>query len=281
MKIGITGASGQLGRLVIEKLKENTDSSNIIALVRTPKKVKDLGVEVREFDYDKKEQLPESLIGIDKLLLISASEIGKRVPQHKNVIDAAKKAGVGFIAYTSLLKADISSIGLAGEHFQTEDLLKNSNIPFVILRNGWYTENYTNDIKNIISTGTLYASSKNAKISPASRKDFAEAAAIVLTTDGHKGNTYELAGDQSFNMEEYAEEISLQTGKNIPYVNLSTEEYTNLLVKSGIPEDFAHFYAGTDISILKGDLYDNNYQLSNLIGRPTTSLKEIVSEALS
>lgn len=280
MKIGVTGATGQLGRLVIEKLKEKTSANNITALVRSPHKATDLGVEVREFDYDQEETLSASLAGIDKLLLISGSEIGQRTRQHANVIEAAKNAGVKLMAYTSLLRADKSSLVLADEHVSTEDKLKQSGIPFVLLRHGWYTENYTSSLADVIALGTLYGSSADGKISSATREDFAESAATVLTTDGHEGEVYELAGDESFTMSEYAAEISHQTGKDIPYVNLPVEEYAQVLVKAGLPNEHARFFAGTHVSTEKGDLFDAGHQLSKLIGRPTTSLGKAISDVL-
>ncbi len=280
MKIGVTGATGQLGRLVVEKLKEKTSVNNITALVRSPQKATDLGVEVREFDYDQQEKLSVSLAGIDKLLLISGSEIGQRTRQHTNVIEAAKNAGVKLIAYTSLLRADKSSLVLADEHVSTEEVLKQSGIPFVLLRHGWYTENYTSSLADVIALGTLYGSSADGKISSATREDFAEGAATVLTTDGHEGKIYELAGDESFTMIEYAAEISRQTGKDIPYVNLPVEEYAQALAKAGLPNGLAQFFAGTHVSTEKGDLFDAGHQLSKLIGRPTTSLRKAISDVL-
>lgn len=281
MKIGVTGATGQLGRIVIEKLKKKTAAENIVALVRSPQKAAGFGVEVREFDYTKPELLVPALKGIDKLLLISASDIGKRTEQHNNVIEAAKKAGMKFIAYTSLLRADTSTISLAGEHAETEKLLKKSGIPFTLLRHGWYTENYTASLPVVIDQEVLYGSSGEGKISSATRNDFAEADATVVTTEGHEGKVYELAGDESFTMSDFAAEVSRQTGKNISYKNLPVKEYAKALMKAGLPEGAAQFYAGTHVSTEKGDLFDDSHQLSKLIGRPTTPLAEVISDALA
>lgn len=281
MKIGITGATGQLGRIVVEKLKEKTSAENIVALIRSPQKASDLDVETRKFDYNNPEQLSGALAGIDKLLLISGSEIGKRVEQHTNVIEAAKSAGVKLIAYTSLLHADTSSLILAGEHFGTEEVLKKSGIPFILLRHGWYTENYTGSLTDVIAMGSLYGSSADGKISSATRNDFAEAAVAVLTSEGHEGKVYELAGDETFTMSDFAAEISLQSGKNIPYVNLPEQEYVQALEKAGLPEGVAKFLASTHVSTEKGDLFDDGHQLSKLIGRPTTSLTKAISNVLS
>jgi len=281
MKIAVTGASGKLGRLVIEELKERTTSNNIVALVRNLQKVADLGVEAREFDYDQAAQQSAALKGVDKLLLISGNEIGKRLPQHINVIEAAKTAGVKTIVYTSLLKADSSTLGLAGEHIGTEEVLKKSGIPHVILRNGWYTENYTESLQPVIGLGTLYGSAGDGKISSATRGDYAAAAATVLNSEDQEGKVYELAGDEAFTMRDYAAEISRQTGKDIPYVNLPENDYAQALVKSGLPEGLAQFLASSHVSTEKGDLFDDGHQLSKLIGRPSTPLSKAVSDALA
>lgn len=280
MKIGITGATGQLGQIVIEKLKNELAAENIVALVRSPQKAETLGVEVRKFDFDQKEGQVEALNGIDKLLLISGSEIGKRAVQHGNVITSAKQAGVDFIAYTSLLRADKTTISLAGEHLETEKALKESGIPHVLLRNGWYTENYTGSIPDVLKMGALYGSSGEGLISSASRADYAEAAVKVLVTEGHEGQVYELAGDSAFTMHDFAKELSSQTGKDIPYHNIPEEEYEKALVQAGLPGPFAQFLAGSHVSTEKGDLYEEGQWLSQLIGRPTTPLKVAISEAL-
>jgi NAD(P)H dehydrogenase (quinone) len=281
MKIGVTGATGQLGRLVIKYLKEITSADQIVALVRSPKKAADFGVEVRSFDYSKPENMVVALKGIDKLLLISGSEVGKRLEQHTHVIEAAQKAGVKFIAYTSLLRADKSTLVLAGEHLETEKVLKNAGIPFTILRNSWYTENYTGSISQVISSEVLLGSSGYGKISSATRADYAKAAVKILTTEGHEGKTYELAGDKAFTMADMAAEIARQTGKKIVYKNLPVEEYIDALVKTGMPEGYARFFAGTHVATEKGDLFDDGCQLSKLIGRPTTSLAQVIADVLA
>ncbi|MBQ4915062.1 SDR family oxidoreductase [Maribacter sp. MMG018] len=281
MKIAVTGATGKLGRLVIEKLKERTDESTIIALARTPEKGKDLGVEVRAFDYGNLPQMTESLKGVDKLLLISGSELGQRVEQHTNIINAAKEAKVGSIAYTSLINLDTSSVALVPEHYDTEKVLKESGIDYTILRNGWYTENYTDSLKATIELGTLYGASGNGKINSATREDLAEAAAIVLTTEGHEGKTYELAGDEAYTMSDYAQEISKQTGKKIPYVDLPEGEYAEVLEKAGLPKNIAGFLAGAHNSTAKGDLFNDSRELSKLLGRPTTPLSKVIADSLA
>jgi NAD(P)H dehydrogenase (quinone) len=281
MKIGITGATGQLGRIVIEELKRKVPSYQIVALSRSKEKAAQLGVEFRAFDYNEPGNMAEALKGIDKLLLISGSEIGKRIEQHKNVIEAAKKAGVGLIVYTSLLHADTSTLVLAGEHLESERLLKSSGIPFTILRNGWYTENYTGSLSQVLTYGVLLGASGNGKISSASRLDFAEATVAALTSGGHEGKTYELAGDEAFTMNEMAAEIARQTGKSITYSNLPVDDYAAALVKAGLPEGVAQFFAGTHVSTEKGDLFDSGHELSQLIGRPTTALSKTIAAALA
>ncbi|MDP4202940.1 MAG: SDR family oxidoreductase [Bacteroidota bacterium] len=281
MKIGITGATGQLGILVVSKLKEKVAAENIVSLVRSPQKAVSLGVEAREADYNQPETLEKAFQGIDKLLLISGNEIGQRLSQHTNIINAAKKAGVKLIAYTSLLHADTSTLSLAEEHLGTEAALKASGVPYVLLRNGWYTENYTASIGGVLAGGALLGSSGDGKISSATRADFAEAAVAVLTSEGQEGKVYELAGDEVYTMSNLAAEISKQTGKNIPYKNLPVAEYAAALISVGLPEGVAHFLAGTHVSTEKGDLFDDGHQLSKLIGRPTTSLADAVKEALA
>jgi NAD(P)H dehydrogenase (quinone) len=281
MKIGVTGATGKLGRLVVDKLKGKVSTDSIVALVRTPEKAADLGVETREFDYSKPENLSKALAGIDNLLLISGSEVGQRAKQHANVIEAAKKAGVKWIVYTSLLHTDVSSLSLAVEHSATEKVLKESGIPYTLLRNGWYTENYTGSIPGAIAGGAFIGSAGDGKISGAARADYAEAAVAVVTSEDQQGKVYELAGDEAFTLTELAAEISKQTGKTIPYKNLPETEYASVLKSFGLPEALAHAFASWDTGASKGDLFDNDHQLSKLIGRPTTSLSTVVKDTLA
>jgi len=280
MKIAVTGATGQLGRLVVEQLKSRTSADNIVALVRTPEKALDLGVNARDFDYNQTEGLEEALNGVDTLLLISGSEVGQRATQHSNVIEAAKKGGIKWIVYTSLLHADTSTLSLAGEHLATEKMLKESGVEHTILRNGWYTENYTGSIDGALAGGAFIGSAGNGKISSAARADFAEAAAVVLSDESHKGKVYELAGDDSYTLSDLAEEISKQTGKDVPYKNLAEADYASALKSFGIPEAFAEAIASWDVSASKGDLFDDSKQLSKLIGRATTPMAETVKVTL-
>ncbi|PRD56059.1 SDR family oxidoreductase [Sphingobacterium gobiense] len=280
MKIGITGATGQLGRLVVEQLKQRLGAESLVALVRSPEKAADLGIASTVFDYDKPETLVEGLNGIEHLLLISGNEVGQRKVQHQRVIDAARQAGVKWIVYTSLLHAATSTLSLAGEHVETEALLQASGIPYTILRNGWYTENYTGSIPGALQAGAFVGSAGEGKISSAARADYAEAAAVVLSSDGHIGNVYELAGDEAYTLQDLAAEISKQTGKNIPYNNLPEAEYADVLTSLGLPQGIAEAIASWDVGASKGDLFEDKKVLSNLIGHPTTPLTESVKAAL-
>lgn len=280
MKIAITGASGQLGRLVIERLRTKVPTSDIVALVRTPSKATDLGVEVREADYTRPDTLDKALAGVDTLLMISGSEVGQRVAQHRNIIDAAKKAGIKRVVYTSLLHAERSTLSLAPEHVETESLLQASGLNITLLRNGWYTENYTASVGPAVANGTFIGSAGQGKIASAARADYADAAVAVLTTTGHEGKTYELAGDSAYTLAELAAEISRQTGKDIPYKDLPPADYTAALTTAGLPAPWPEALASFDVEAAKGALFDDSRELSKLIGRPTTSLKDSVAAAL-
>ena len=281
MKIGITGATGQLGRLVVEKLKQRTNADHLIALVRAPQKAADMNIVSRVFDYNKPETLVESLKDIDYLLLISSNEIGQRKRQHENVIEAAQKAGVKWMIYTSLLHADTSTLNLAAEHVATEQALIKSGIPFTLLRNGWYTENYMSAATGAVKAGVLIGSAGNGKISSAARADYAEGAAVILTTPNNEGKTYELSGDESYTLTDLAAELSRQTGKTISYNNLPEDKYAAALTSAGLPAPLAEALASWDFSASKGDLHDESHILSKLIGHSTTPLSVVVKKALN
>jgi NAD(P)H dehydrogenase (quinone) len=281
MKIAIAGATGHLGRLVINKLKGKAPGSDIVALARNPQKAADLGVEVREADYDKPDTLKAALAGVDTLLLISANELGRRAEQHHNVVEAAKKAGVKRIVYTSILHADRSPINLAAEHWATEQELMGSGIPFTILRNGWYTENTTGSVPGALAGGALLGSAGEGRISSAARADYADAAVAALLDGSHSGKTYELAGDESWTLSDLASEISRQTGRDIPYKDLPEADYAAALAGFGLPESVAQAVAGFDVGASQGALVEDNHQLSVLIGHPTTPMPETVAAALS
>lgn len=276
--IAITGASGQLGRLVIDNLLTRTDASNIVALIRNPAKAAELealGVTVRIADYDKPETLPAALSGVKKLLLISGSEVGQRFPQHSAVIQAASDAGLELFAYTSLLKAMESPMILAREHQQTEDAIRASGLPAVILRNGWYTENLLGSLDHALATGKVSGASASGRWSTAARRDYAEAAAAVLTsTEPQAGKVYELAGDQGFTLEEFAATVSKRGGKEVVYDNLDAQAYEQTLLQAGLPAGFAGILADAQLQAAAGWLADDSGSLSDLIGHSTTSLDE-------
>ncbi|EGT5207656.1 TPA: SDR family oxidoreductase [Cronobacter sakazakii] len=281
--IAITGATGQLGQRVIDTLLNTVAAQEIVAIVRNPAKAAALsarGVQVRAADYNDAAALTAALAGVEKLLLISSSEVGQRATQHRNVIDAAKTAGVKLIAYTSLLHADRSPLGLAEEHVATEKMLADAGIPYVLLRNGWYTENYLASVPPALEHGVFIGSAGDGKIASASRQDYAEAAAKVLTLDNQAGRVYELAGDHAWTLRDLSALLSKETGKTVAYQNLSEADFAAALTGAGLPEGFAKLLADSDIGASKGGLFDDSRQLSALIDRPTTSLEASLRESL-
>ncbi len=281
--IAVTGATGHLGRLVIAALLKKVPASGIVAAVRNREKAGDLaalGVHVRFADYNQPSTWDDALKGADNVLLISSSEVGQRAKQHRSVIDAARRAGVKLLAYTSVLRADSSTLGLAVEHKETEALIRASGIPFTLLRNSWYTENYTAGISGALAQGAVYGCAGAGRVASAARVDYAEAAAYVLTAESQAGRVYELAGDAAYTLAELAAEISRQSGRNIGYVNLPEAEFKNVLVKAGLPEVVAALLSDSDTGISKGALFDDGHQLSKIIGRSTTSLATAVAAAM-
>lgn len=276
MTIAITGSTGQLGRLAIAALTARGVAP--IALARNPDKAADLGVPVRAFDY--KAADPAALAGVSVLVLISSNDFDDRVGAHKNVIAAAKAAGVGRVIYTSILRAETSPMLLAADHKGTEAALKASGLTYTLLRNGWYIENHTGSLGGAIAAGALIGSAGEGRFSAAARKDFAEAIAVTASTGGHDNAVYELAGDQSYSYADLAAEVSRQTGKAIPYNDLPAEVYAGILTGFGLPEGFAHVLADSDVQAGKGALEDNSRTLSRLIGRATTPMADVVKAAL-
>lgn len=277
--IAITGATGQLGQRVIESLLKTVPASQIVAIVRNPAKATTLsqqGITVRQADYSDEAALTTALQGIDKLLLISSSEVGQRAPQHRNVINAAQAAHVKFIAYTSLLHADTSPLGLADEHVATEKMLAESGIAYALLRNGWYTENYLASAPAALEHGVFIGAAGEGKIASATRADYAAAAARVISEDGHAGKTYELAGDAGWPLSQLAAELANQSGKKVVYQNLSEADFAAALKGVGLPAGLADMLADSDTGASKGGLFDDSHTLSKLIGRPTTSLADSV-----
>jgi NAD(P)H dehydrogenase (quinone) len=277
--IAVTGATGKLGRLVIAELLTKVPAREIVALARSPEKAKDLGVTVREADYDKPETLNAALAGVDKVLLISASEPGKRVPQHTAVINAAKKAGVKLLAYTGILHGDESKIGLASEHVATEKLIRESGIPYVFLRNSWYIENYTENLGSALEHGAIVGSTQNGKVGAATRKDYAQAAASVLMSSDQENKTYELAGTP-FTLSELAAEVAKQSGKPVVYSDVPHAKHLEILLGAHLPKPIAEMLVDADAGIARGDLLDARGDLARLIGRAPTPLAQAVSAAL-
>ena len=283
MMILVTGASGQLGRLVIDALLASVPAEQIVAAVRSPQKVQDLaekGVIVRQADYSAPATLASAFVGVTKALLISSSEIGQRTAQHQAVIDAAKAANVQLLAYTSLLKAEHSPLKLSAEHKATEAYLAQSAVPYVLLRNGWYLENHTAGIVPALSMGAMISCAGDGQFASASRADYAAAAAKVLTTEGHVGKVYELAGDEAFTVAEFAAQLGEISGQTVAYQNLPEDAYIKALEQAGMPTPFAEILADADTGAANGYLYDGSQQLSQLIGRPTTTLSDAIKAAL-
>ncbi|EPA99363.1 SDR family oxidoreductase [Pseudomonas sp. G5(2012)] len=281
--IAVTGATGQLGRLVIDALLKRVNAKGLVALVRDPLKAQDLGaqgINVRKADYSQPESLKSALVGVERLLLISSSEIGQRSAQHRAVIDAARSAGVQLLAYTSLLHADKSTLGLAVEHRDTEQALAESGLNYVLLRNGWYSENYIASVPPAVEHGAILGCVQEGRISSAARADYAEAAAVVLTSEGQAGKVYELAGDESYSLAELASEVAKQSGSAVVYTDLPEQDFKAALIGMGLPEGFAALLADSDAAAAKGDLFESSRQLSQLIGRPTTPIAESVATAL-
>ncbi len=283
--IAITGATGQLGRLTLGSLlAAGVPAASIAALGRDPAKAAPLaarGLGVRTADYDQPHTIEAALDGVEKLLLISSNEIGRRFTQHRNVIDAARHRRVQLVIYTSLLHADTSPLSLASEHRETERFLEASGLPFVVLRNGWYTENYTASIPAALRLGAFYGSAGEGRIASAARADFAAAAAMALTGAVAPGRAHELAGGPANTLGELAAELSRQTGMAIPYRDLPEADYRAALLNAGLPGTLAAGLANWDVGAAQGGLFDDSRQLSRLIGRPTTTLAESVRQAIA
>ena len=278
----VTGASGQLGRKVLDALLERVDASTVVALAREPAKLSHYaakGMEVRQGDYDDLASLERALEGVNRVLLISGNAVGQRERQHGNVIQAAKKAGVEYIAYTSILNAADSKLALAPEHKATEKLLENSGLSYDLLRSGWYSENFVGGLPQQVEAGVIYGASGDGRYSTATRADIASGAAAALV--GSKGGeVYEMAGDQSWTMSEFAEEVSRRSGKPVTYVNQSEADYAKTLESAGLPPPVAAMLASTSALAGEGALENNDRQLSQLSGQPTTPIGEVIGAAL-
>ncbi|MER6138904.1 SDR family oxidoreductase [Streptomyces sparsogenes] len=283
MSIVVTGATGHLGRLVVEGLLEKVPADQVVAVVRDAGKAADLAersVRLHVADYNRPETLQGAFAAGDKVLLISGSEVGQRVPQHQAVIDAAKAAGVALLAYTSILGGPAADFTLADEHKVTERAIEASGLPYVLLRNGWYHENYTEQLAPVLEHGAVVGSAGGGRVASAARADYAAAAVEVLTGEGHEGKVYELSGDTAWSFEEYAAEIARQTGKEIAYGPVPTETHKTILTGAGLPEPFAEILVDVDAAIARGRLAATPGDLSRLIGRPTTPLADSIAAAL-
>lgn len=278
MTVLVTGTSGHLGRLtVLALLERGVPAGEIVATARDLDKIADLadlGVQTRRADYTDPDSLDAAFAGVDRAVLVSSNAVGSRVDDHRNVVDAAARAGVGLLGYTSILRADTSDLLLAADHRETEDLIKASGVPFAFLRNGWYLENYTENTAPALATGQVVGSAGDGRVSAAARADFAAAAAAVLAGGEHAGAVYELAGDEAFTMAEYAAALGSATGQEIGYTDLPVDEYAGILTSAGVPAGFAQVLADSDRGIAAGALEDHSGDLSRLIGRPTTPLAD-------
>ena len=281
--IVITGASGQLGQHVITELLKTTAASHIVAAVRNVGKAQHLaalGVQVREADYGRPDTLDSAFRGAEKILLISSSEVGQRVPQHRNVIDAAKRAGVKLMAYTSVLRADTSVLGLAEEHRATEAYIRASGLPYTMLRNGWYLENYAEHLDPVLAHGAVLGAAGEGRVSAAARADYAAAAAAVLTAPSAPEAVYELAGEASFTLAELAAEVARQTGKEVVYNDMPQAQFKSVLLEIGVPETMAELLSDSDAGAKQGALEGSGAALRALIGRPTATLSDALKAAL-
>ncbi|WP_327703487.1 SDR family oxidoreductase [Streptomyces decoyicus] len=283
MSIVVTGATGALGRLVIEELLKRTAPDEIVAVARDRARAAGLaarGVEVKVADYSRPETLQGVFASGDRVLFISGNEAGQRLTQHRAVIDAAREAGVALLAYTGVLGGPTATFSIAEEHVATEQALLASGVPYCLLRNGWYHENYTGTLATTLKTGAVVGSAGQGRVATAARRDYAEAAAVVLTGSGHENSVYELSGDTAWTMAEYAAEVSRQTGRTIPYRDLPQERYVALMIEAGVPALGAQMVADADAGIARGELAATPGELSGLLGRPTTPLAEAITEAL-
>jgi NAD(P)H dehydrogenase (quinone) len=274
--IAITGATGHLGRLAIAALKAR--GAQPIALARDPAKAADLNIETRAFDYTTAD--PAALKGVDTLVLISSNDFNDRAGQHRNVIAAAKAAGVTRLVYTSILKGSESPMILALDHIATEAALADSAIPATILRNGWYTENYTGALGAAVQHGAIIGAAGEGRVNSAARKDYAEAIAVAALDAAHAGKTYELAGDTAHSGSDLAAAVAKAAGKPVAYVSMPQADYAQALTGFGLPDVLATALADSDARAGEGALADDSRTLSRLIGRPTTPIAETIAAAL-
>ena len=285
MSLAVTGATGHLGSLVVGALLDRgVEAEQIIALVRNPDaaaSLSDRGVHVRRADYDDPATITEALEGVERLVFVSGSEVGRRVDQHRAVIEAASTHGLAQVAYTSIPRADTTPLLLAAEHRATEELIRTAGVPYTFLRNSWYIENYTGRLASYLEAGEIVGAAGSGRVSAAARQDYAAAAAAVVTGDGHLDQTYELGGDVAFTMADLAQVVSDETGRQIPYRDIPVDEHTRGLVAAGLPQPAAAVFADTDAGVARGDLLVQSGDLARLIGRPTVTLREAIRSAVA
>lgn len=284
MSIAITGATGRYGRNAIDALlRRGVPADQIVAIGRNSEKLAGLsalGVVARRADYGDPMALDAALVGVDKVLLVSGNEVGARLQQHRNVVDAAVRAGVHLIAYTSAPKADTSPLLVAPDHKATEAYIRDSGLPFVFLRNSWYLANYTDMAASYVDSAVVPGAAGDGRVSAATHADYADAAASVLTGAGHANAVYELGGDEAFTMTEFARALSEASGKDVEYQDMPKDEYVRLLQTFGFPREVAEVFADGDLGVARGDLYVETGDLGRLIGRPTTTMQAAVAAAL-
>ncbi|MFJ8215075.1 NAD(P)H-binding protein [Streptomyces sp. NPDC096033] len=284
MSIVVTAATGALGRLVVEELLTRVPAAELAVVVRDKDKAADLaarGIEVRVADYDDPASLAGAFRAGERVLLISGNELGRRVPQHTAVIEAAAAAGVAQLAYTGILGGPEADFELATEHNATERAILDSGLPYTFLRNGWYHENYTAQLPVVLEHGAVVASAGEGRVASAARADYAAAAAVVLTGEGHLNRVYELSGDTAWSLSEYAAEVARQSGREVAYSAVPGDAHLEVLTGAGVPEDFAAVIVDVDAAISRGRLAGTSGDLARLIGRPTTPVAEAITAALA
>jgi NAD(P)H dehydrogenase (quinone) len=280
----VTGATGALGSKIVLSLLQKAPQAKVIAGARNPEKAAALaakGAEIRLLDYDKPETIEAAMKGVTRVVLVSGNDVGRRVPQHKAVIDAAKRAGVKLLGYTSILRATESPLLLAQEHRGTEEALAASGLAHILLRHGWYTENSTNTAPLAVKFGVVQSCAGDGRFSTATRQDYADGDAALILKDGHApGQRYELAGSTSFSRGEYAALLSRKSGSPVKYQAMSQADHAAALVAAGLPPPIANIISDSDAGASKGWLQDDSRTLEKVLGRPTTSLEQVVEETL-
>lgn len=284
MSYVVTGATGHLGGLIVDGLlAAGVPAGEVAAVVRNEGKaarLRDVGVEIRVADYDDTEALRTAFRAGDRVVFVSGSDLERRAAQHRNVVAAAREAGVALLAYTGILGGPEADLLLATDHKATEQAILDSGLPYTFLRNGWYHEVYTETIPQILERGAVIASAGEGRVATAARADYAAAAVAVLTGEGHEGKAYELCGDTAWSFAEFAAELSKQTGREIPYRALTAAEHKEVFVGAGLPGPVADVLVDIDRAIERGLLVRTTGDLARLIGRPPTSLADAIATAL-